>query len=80
MPHHWCAMGLHSIAAFRVICRVADRGPMHARQEPLLLYECAYEALHFMRSPCDHARTLATVRRRLHRHLVGAALLEARTH
>lgn len=52
---------------------------MHAWQEPLLLYECAYEALRFMRSPCDHARTLGTVRRRLHRQLVGAALLQART-
>ena len=52
---------------------------MHAWQEPLLLYECAYEALRFMRSPCDHARTLSTVRRRLHRQLVGAALLQART-
>ncbi len=51
---------------------------MHVWQEPLLLYECAYEALHFLRSPCDHARTLGTVRRRLHRQLVGAALLEAR--
>lgn len=50
-------------------------------QEPLLLYECAYEAdaVRFVRSVKDHTRVLATTRRRLHRQLEGAALLQARS-
>lgn len=50
-------------------------------QEPLLLYECAYEAdaVRFVRSVKDHARVLAATRRRLHRQLEGAALLQARS-
>ena len=76
------AHGLESSTAELHIVSVAELLTMLTYmpgQEPLLLYECAYEALHFMRSPCDHARTLGTVRRRLHRQLVGAALLQART-
>ncbi|KAK9824843.1 hypothetical protein WJX81_005826 [Elliptochloris bilobata] len=67
-----------------VIARLLDvqrlpRKPQYclAPEEPLLLYECAYSALRFMRSANDHARTLAAVRRRLHRQLEGAALLQA---
>lgn len=47
-------------------------------QEPLLFFECAYDALPFTRSPRDLPRVLGLVRARLHRQLEGAALLQAR--
>jgi hypothetical protein len=55
-----------------------SRGVRALPQEPLLLFECAYDALPFTRSARDHARVLGSVRARLRRQLEGAALLQAR--